>query len=164
MYTPPFTISAEAINKIAEISGQIERYAIRLEQKDALHLRKANRIRTIHSSLAIEGNKLTEDEVRDIINGKNIVAPIREIQEVKNAIKTYEMYPHLDAFKEEDLNTVHYKVHDKYPNITDSAWNVLDYLGATTTHQRKSAPRSCQCQLSGCAQTNLSYEELLYRC
>lgn len=103
MYTPPFTISAETINKIAEISGQIERYAIRLEQTDALHLRKANRIRTIHSSLAIEGNKLTEDEVCDIINGKNIVAPIREIQEVKNAIKTYEMYPHLDAFKEEDL-------------------------------------------------------------
>lgn len=87
MYTPPFTISAETINKIAEISGQIERYAIRLEQTDALHLRKANRIRTIHSSLAIEGNKLTEDEVCDIINGKNIVAPIREIQEVKNAIK-----------------------------------------------------------------------------
>lgn len=107
MYTPPFTISAEAINKIAEISGLIERYTIRLEQKDALHLRKANRIRTIHSSLAIEGNKLTEDEVRDIINGKNVVAPIREIQEVKNTIKTYEMYPHLDAFKEEDLLKAH---------------------------------------------------------
>ena len=107
MYTPPFTISAETINKIAEISGQIERYAIRLEQTDALHLRKANRIRTIHSSLAIEGNKLTEDEVCDIINGKNIVAPFREIQEVKNAIKTYEMYPHLDAFKEEDLLKAH---------------------------------------------------------
>ena len=107
MYTPPFTISAEAINKIAEISGLIERYAIRLEQKDALHLRKVNRIRTIHSSLAIEGNKLTEDEVRDIINGKNIVAPVKEIQEVKNAIKTYEMYPYLDAFKEEDLLKAH---------------------------------------------------------
>ena len=107
MYTPPFTISAEAINMIAEISGLIERYAIRLEQKDSLHLRKANRIRTIHSSLAIEGNKLTEDEVRDIINGKNIVAPIREIQEVKNAIKTYEMYPHLHAFEEEDLLKAH---------------------------------------------------------
>lgn len=47
------------------------------------------------------------DEVRDIINGKNVVAPIREIQEVKNAIKTYEKYPHLDAFKEEDLLKAH---------------------------------------------------------
>ena len=72
MYTPPFTISAEAINKIAEISGLIERYAIRLEQKDALHLRKVNRIRTIHSSLAIEGNKLTEEDVRDIINDSTL--------------------------------------------------------------------------------------------
>ena len=47
------------------------------------------------------------DEVRNVINGKNVVAPIREIQEVKNAIKTYEMYPHLDAFKEEDLLKAH---------------------------------------------------------
>ena len=57
MYIPPFTVSAEAINLIAEISGQIERYAIRLEQEDGLRLRKANRIKTIHSSLAIEGSR-----------------------------------------------------------------------------------------------------------
>ena len=107
MYIPPFTINAEAINLIAEISAQIERYAIRLEQEDGLRLRKVNRIKTIHSSLAIEGNKLSEDQVRDIIDGKTVVAPIKEIQEVKNAIKTYEMYPSLDAFKEEDLLKAH---------------------------------------------------------
>lgn len=66
---PPFTISAEAINRIAAISGLIERYAMRLEQEDGLRLRKANRIKTIHSSLAIEGNTLSEDEVRDILEG-----------------------------------------------------------------------------------------------
>ena len=104
-YIPPFTVSAEAINLIAEISAQIERYAIRLEQEDGL--RKANRIKTIHSSLAIEGNTLTEDEVRDIVDGKNVVAPIRQIQEVKNAIKTYELYPTLDAFNEKDLLRAH---------------------------------------------------------
>ena len=49
MYTPPFHISAEAINLIAEISRLIERYAIRLEQEDGVLLRKANRIKTIHS-------------------------------------------------------------------------------------------------------------------
>ena len=106
-YIPPFTISAEAINMIAEISAQIERYAIRLEQEDGLRLRKANRIKTIHSSLAIEGNTLSEEEVRDVIDGKNVVAPIRQIQEVKNAIKTYELYPTLDAFKEKDLLKAH---------------------------------------------------------
>ena len=62
-YVPPFTVSAEAINLIAKISAQIERYAIRLEQEDGLLLRKANRIKTIHSSLAIEGNTLSESEV-----------------------------------------------------------------------------------------------------
>ena len=107
MYTPPFTVSAEAINLIAEISGQIERYAIRLEQEDGLRLRKANRIKTIHSSLAIEGNTLSEDEVRDIIDGKNIVAPIKEIQEVKNAIATYELYPKLNPFDMKDLLKAH---------------------------------------------------------
>ena len=106
-YVPPFTVSAEAINLIAEISAQIERYAIRLEQEDGLRLRKANRIKTIHSSLAIEGNTLSEDEVRDIIDGKTVVAPIKQIQEVKNAIATYELYPTLDAFKEKDLLKAH---------------------------------------------------------
>lgn len=107
MYTPPFIISAEAINLIAKISGQIERYAIRLEQEDGLLLRKANRIKTLHSSLAIEGNTLSEDEVRDILDGKNVVAPIKQIQEVKNAIATYELYPSLDPFSVKDLLKAH---------------------------------------------------------
>ena len=107
MYCPPFTISPGAISLIAEISAQVERFAIRLEQADGLLLRKANRIKTIHSSLAIEGNTLSEEEVSDVINGKNIIAPLREIQEVKNAIKTYELYPTLDAFKESDLLKAH---------------------------------------------------------
>ena len=106
-YIPPFAVSAEAINLIAEVSAQIERYAIRLEQEDGVRLRRANRIKTIHSSLAIEGNTLSENEVRDIIDGKNVVAPIRQIQEVKNAIATYELYPTLDAFKEKDLLKAH---------------------------------------------------------
>ena len=70
-------------------------------------LRKANKIKTIHSSLAIEGNTLNEDQVRDIVNGKTVVAPLREIQEVKNAIATYEQFPHLNPFKEKDLLRAH---------------------------------------------------------
>ena len=107
MYIPPFTVSAEAINLIAEISGQIERYAIRLEQEDGLRLRKVNRIKTIHSSLAIEGNTLNEDQVRDIIDGKTVVAPIKEIQEVKNAIATYNLYPTLNPYSVKDLLKAH---------------------------------------------------------
>ena len=111
MYIPPFTISTNAINLIAEISAQIERYAIRLEQSDGLRLRKANRVRTIHSSLAIEGNTLSEDEVKDIIDGKTVMAPLRQIQEVKNAIKTYELYEKLNPFDVNDLLKAHGRKH-----------------------------------------------------
>ena len=78
-----------------------------MEQEDALLLRKANKIKTIHSSLAIEGNTLEEGQVCDIMNGKHVVAPLRQIQEVKNAIATYELFPKLDAFKEKDLLKAH---------------------------------------------------------
>ena len=111
MYTPPFTISSRAIHLIADISALVKRYAIRMEQEDALLLRKINRIKTIQGSLAIEGNTLSESQITDILDGKHIVAPIREIsflvyllmmtslsavsreiQEVRNAIKTYNSY------------------------------------------------------------------------
>lgn len=107
MYVPPFTVSAKAINLISEISRLIERYAIRLEQEGGLLLRKANRIKTIHSSLAIEGNTLSEDNVRDIIDGKTVIAPIKQIQEVKNAIATYELYQKLNPFSVKDLLKAH---------------------------------------------------------
>jgi len=63
MYTPPFTVSAKAINLIAEISAQIERYSIQMEQGDSLRLRKVNRVKTIHSSWAIKGNTLSEGNI-----------------------------------------------------------------------------------------------------
>ena len=87
-YQPPFSISSRAVSLVAEISALVERYVIRLEQSDALKLRRANRIKTIHSSLAIEGNALSLKQVTDILDGKRVVAPLREIQEVKNAIAT----------------------------------------------------------------------------
>lgn len=107
MYKPPFTVSPKAISMVAQISGQIERYAIKMEQGDTLRLRKANRIKTIHSSLAIEGNKLSEGEVRSILEGKTVIAPPKEILEVRNAIKTYELYPELNPFSVRDLLRAH---------------------------------------------------------
>ena len=107
MYIPPFKITSRILNLVAEISAKIERFAILLEKDTELRLRKANRIKTIHSSLAIEGNELTEGQVRDIINGRNVVAPMREIQEVKNAIATYDLFPTLNPFDEKDLLLAH---------------------------------------------------------
>lgn len=107
MYTPPFSLSAKAVNLIAEIYALLEHFNIKEVAENELRLRKVNRIKTIHSSLAIEGNNLTEGQVRDIINGKTVVAPIREIQEVKNSIKVYDIYDTLNAFKEKDLLRAH---------------------------------------------------------
>lgn len=106
-YKPPFTLSAKAVSMIADIAAQMERFSMRMEQSDAIRLRKANRIKTIHSSLAIEGNHLLESEVADIIEGKTVVAPIREIQEVKNAIRVYEEFERLNPFSMDDLLRAH---------------------------------------------------------
>lgn len=107
MYTPPFSITAQAINRIADIAALTERYAIRMEQKDGLLLRRINRIKTIYSSLAIEGNNLTEAQVTDILDGKRVQAPKREITEVRNARETYELFPNLSPFKVQDMLKAH---------------------------------------------------------
>ena len=106
-YTPPFTLSAKAISMIADIAALAERFTIRMEQQDALRLRKVNKIKSIRSSLAIEGNSLSEEQVSDILEGRRVVAPLREIQEVKNAIATYDLYPKLNPFSVGDLLTAH---------------------------------------------------------
>lgn len=106
MKNPPFTLSAKAISMIADISALTERFAIHFE-KNALKLRKVNRIKTIYSSLAIEGNKLSESQVEDILDGKKVVAPLREIQEVKNAIATYDNFAKFNPFSIADLKKAH---------------------------------------------------------
>ncbi len=106
-YQPPFTLTAKTVSLIAEISALIERYSLQKENRQTLKLRKANQIKTIHSSLAIEGNTLSEGQVTDILNGKKVIAPLREIQEVKNAIAAYELFPKLDPFSIDDLLMTH---------------------------------------------------------
>ena len=104
---PPFTLSAKAVRLVAEIAALAERFAIRMEQPDALLLRRANKIKSIRSSLAIEGNTLSEEQVSDILNGKPVVAPLRQVQEVKNAIAAYDLYPKLNPFSVKDLLKAH---------------------------------------------------------
>jgi len=106
-YKPPFSISTQSINLIADISAQVERYAIQMEQGESLLLRKINRIKTIQGTLAIEGNTFSVNLITDMIEGKHVVAPLREIQEVKNAIKAYNAFSSLDPFKLKDLLKAH---------------------------------------------------------
>lgn len=106
-YQPPYTISSRAVALVAEIAARVERQVIQEERADALKLRRVNRLRSIHSSLAIEGNTLSLNQVTDILDGKRVVAPLREIQEVKNAIATYDCASSLDPFSVADLLKAH---------------------------------------------------------
>ena len=71
------------------------------------HLRKNNKIKSIHSSLAIEANSLSLDEVRDVINGRTVMGKQKEIQEVKNAYAAYEEIGHFDIYSIEALKRLH---------------------------------------------------------
>ncbi|MEL3912305.1 Fic family protein [Treponema pedis] len=106
-YKPPFTVTSKAIHLISEISAELERLIIRFEREDGIRLRKINRMKTIRGSLAIEGNSLTEEQVTALIEGKSVIAPLKEVQEVKNAIKVYEKCMSFNPYKEKDLLKAH---------------------------------------------------------
>jgi Fic family protein len=75
--------------------------------KQDLRLRRINRIRTVHGSLAIEGNTLSEEQISTILDGKPVVAPPREVQEVRNAIKVYDEDPDWEPASEDSLLKAH---------------------------------------------------------
>ena len=106
-YQPIFTVSAQTVSMVAEISALLERYTITQDFADNLKLRRVNKIKTIQSTLAIEGNTLSLKQVTDIIDGKKVIAPLREIQEVKNAIAAYDLFSELDPFSFPDLLKAH---------------------------------------------------------
>ena len=90
-YVPPFTVTDEITSLIADIAEKVGRLTATAEQLPAPHLRKENRIKTIQSSLAIENNSLSIDQVTAILEGKRVLGLPNEIQEVKNAIDAYEL-------------------------------------------------------------------------
>ena len=84
-YKPPFHLTDKMTSLIAEISEQIGRITVLQDGTIAPRLRRENRIRTIHSSLAIEHNSLSLDQVTAILDGKQVLGKQNEIKEVKNA-------------------------------------------------------------------------------
>ena len=104
---PPFEITNRMIDYVAEIAELLGK----LNVTDALSsnptLRRSNRIRTIHGSLAIEQNTLSLEQVTAVLNGKHILAPPKDIAEVKNAYEIYERLDELDPYSVNDLLTAH---------------------------------------------------------
>jgi Fic family protein len=103
----PFTISASAVSIVAEISEILGRLAVLDHVSSNLRLRRINRIRTIQGSLAIEGNTLTEEQITAILEGKRVLALPREIQEVRNAVKVYDLFHKWKAHSKKDMLTAH---------------------------------------------------------
>ncbi|MGI6687220.1 MAG: Fic family protein [Christensenellales bacterium] len=106
-YIPPFSMTNQMLMlalQIAEKAGKVSNYRS-FETKP--HLRRNNRIRSIQSSLAIEANSLSLDEVKSVISGKTVIGPQKEIQEVKNAYQAYDMLGRFDPYSIADLKKLH---------------------------------------------------------
>ncbi|MDR2205205.1 MAG: Fic family protein [Flavobacteriaceae bacterium] len=106
-YAPIFTITPEILNAVYEIAADLERIDIIREKALTPQLRKENRIKTIHSSLWIEANSLTLAQVTDIVNGKRVSGPKKDILEVKNAIVAYDELLERNPYQEKDLLKQH---------------------------------------------------------
>ncbi len=104
---PPFEITHQMVDAVVEIAELVGR----LTSTDLLSanpmLRRSNRIRTIHGSLAIEQNTLSLEQVTAVLNGKQVLAPPKDIAEVKNAYEIYERLDQLDPYSVDDLLAAH---------------------------------------------------------
>ncbi len=104
---PPFEITNTMIHQVAEIAELVGKLTFANQLSANPTLRRTNRIRTIHGSLAIEQNTLTLEQVTAVLNGKQVLAPPKDIAEVKNAYEIYERLDELDPYSVDDLLTAH---------------------------------------------------------
>ena len=106
-YIPPFEISNEMLTRISSIMEKIGKLDNYSSLDKTPYLRKQTRINSVHSSLAIENNKLSLEQVKDVINGKVVIGHQKDIQEVKNAYKAYEMLKDINPYSMKDLKKIH---------------------------------------------------------
>lgn len=104
---PPFRITNKIIDAVADISELTGRLSAHDHLSGNPNLRRTNRIRTIHGSLAIEQNTLSLEQVTAVLNGKPVLAPPKDIAEVKNAYEIYERLDELDPYSADDLLLAH---------------------------------------------------------
>lgn len=104
---PPFEITNKMVSDVAEIAELLGRFTASDRLTPNPTLRRSNRIRSIHSSLAIEQNRLTLEQVTAVLNGKQVLAPPKDIAEVKNAYEIYERLDELNPYSVNDLLTAH---------------------------------------------------------
>ena len=106
-YVPPYTITPIMLDRISSIMKKIGKLDNYKDLNRMPILRRNNRIKSIHSSLAIEANSLSFKQVKDIIDGKVVVGPKKEIQEVQNAYNAYLKIKDVDPYSIADLKKMH---------------------------------------------------------
>ena len=100
---PPYILSDRMMNLVSEIMLQIGQANYFEKLNKFPELRRKTRIRSIYSSLAIENNSLSLNQVEDVINGKIVIGDMKDIQEVKNALNAYNELDNLDPYSLDDL-------------------------------------------------------------
>lgn len=95
------------LNRVAAIMKMIGKFSSMNNLSNQPLLRRKNQIKSIHSSLAIENNQLSESQVKDLINGKLVIGPQKDILEVQNAIKVYEHIQDINPYSQKDLLKYH---------------------------------------------------------
>ncbi|MBQ5987687.1 MAG: Fic family protein [Clostridia bacterium] len=113
MYEPPYSITNDMLRCVSEISEKIGRIDGSRLLETHPHLRHNNRIRSVHSSLKIEANSLSLEDVRGVLNGKTVVGPKKEILEVQNAFAAYKELGSLDPYSIDVLKRIHGIMTDK---------------------------------------------------
>lgn len=106
-YVPPFRQSDAVMNLLAEACELVGRMEGEHRETLSVHLRRQNQIRSIHASLHIEQNTLTQEQITAILDGKRVLGPPREILEVKNAAEAYALLQELNPLAERDLLRAH---------------------------------------------------------
>lgn len=106
-YQPPYTLTHAMLSRVADIAEKIGEWRVLQQEERLPKLRRANRIKTIQASLAIEQNTLSLEQVTAVLNGKNVLGLPREIQEVKNAFAAYEAAMQFNKTSVEQLLGAH---------------------------------------------------------
>lgn len=109
-YTPPFTMTNRISKLSIEIGEQVGKLIAIEDAVLGLQRKKENRARSIHASLAIEGNSLSFEEVRAIAEGKRVITHPAEVREVRNTVETYDMVENLDPLSVKSLLKAHQKM------------------------------------------------------
>ena len=136
VYRPEFLIDNEMLTLVSEIAVLVDRIPKGVRSPQHVEIRRAGRVRSIHSSAAIEGNRLSLDEVTDIVNGKRVIGDPRDILEIRNAQRAYDRMEDHDPFSAQDLLAAHGLMMD---GLIDSPGNFRDcgvgvYKGAVPVH------------------------------